>query len=65
LLAAVDAVLHLARGHDGRRRIVGVGVLVANASGHAEVHPAYAFQVEAVVPGPGATALDQRLARAS
>jgi pilus assembly protein CpaF len=62
LLAAVDAVFHLARGRDGRRRLVGIGVLTADAAGHAEVHPAYVFEPDGVVPGPAAATLDRRLA---
>jgi pilus assembly protein CpaF len=65
LLAAVDAVIHLVRTADGGRRIAGIAVLSADASGHATVKVAYGFRASGVVRGPGAESLDRRLARAS
>lgn len=63
LVAAVDVVLHLARGIDGRRRMAGLGMLVATSDGMASVRPAYVFERDRLVRGPMADALDQRLAR--
>jgi pilus assembly protein CpaF len=64
LLAAVDAIVHLARGADGRRRIVGVAVLGPDGAGHAEVRPAYRFDRDGLIRGAGADLLDRRMARA-
>lgn len=61
LVAAVDVVLHLTRGADGRRRMAGLGMLVAAADGMASVRPAYLFERERIVRGPMADALDERL----
>jgi pilus assembly protein CpaF len=61
LVAAVDVVLHLTRGSDGRRRMAGLGVLTAGADGLATVVSAYRFAGDDVVPGPSATVLDERL----
>jgi pilus assembly protein CpaF len=63
LSAAVDVVLHLSRGVDGRRRMAGLAVLEATADGMARVVPAYVFETDQVVRGPAATVLDERLAR--
>jgi pilus assembly protein CpaF len=63
LAAAVDVVLHLTRGADGRRRMAGLAVLVAGSDGTASVVPAYAFEFDRVVAGPGAALLDARLSR--
>jgi pilus assembly protein CpaF len=65
LLAAVDAVVHLVRAGDGRRRVAGVAVLVADESGHVAVRPAYRFGAADISRGVGADALDRRLARAA
>jgi pilus assembly protein CpaF len=62
LLAAVDAVVHLVRSGDGRRRIAGVAVLESTASGHAVVRPAYGFGSDGLRRGPLADDLDRRLA---
>lgn len=64
LLAAVDAVVHLVRAGDGRRRVAGVAVLTPDASGQVAVRPAYRFAANDVSRGSGADALDRRLARA-
>ncbi|HVV77399.1 MAG TPA: TadA family conjugal transfer-associated ATPase [Mycobacteriales bacterium] len=61
LAAAVDVVLHLARGHDGTRRLAGLGVLVSSADGMAKVTPAYRFDDHEVRRGPGADLLDERM----
>ena len=60
LLAAVDAIVHLVRGGDGRRRVAGIAVLAADPAGHAVVHPAYRFGAD-ILRGPGADLLDRRL----
>jgi pilus assembly protein CpaF len=62
LAAAVDVVLHLTRGHDGRRRMAGLAVLVPGRDGTATVTPAYRFEELAVRRGPAAEILDDRLA---
>ncbi|HWC36134.1 MAG TPA: TadA family conjugal transfer-associated ATPase [Mycobacteriales bacterium] len=61
LAAAVDVVLHLTRGRDGRRRMAGLAVLVAGADGMATVTPAYVFDATGVRRGPAAAALDERM----
>ena len=66
LIAAVDAVIHLARDPDGRRRVVGLGVLApASTAGGVSVPTAYAFRRDGTVhPGSAAATLDDRLATA-
>jgi pilus assembly protein CpaF len=61
LVAAVDAVVHLARDPAGRRVVVGVGVLACDERGRAVVRPAYRFGPDDVRPGPAAPALAERL----
>jgi pilus assembly protein CpaF len=61
LLAAVDAVVHLARDRCGRRVIVGLAVLVTDDRGRAVVRPAYRFDGAAVVARAGAESLAARL----
>jgi pilus assembly protein CpaF len=63
LLAAVDAVVHLVRAGDGARRIAGVAVLAADASGHATVRGAYRFAADEMSRGAGSDLLDRRLAK--
>lgn len=63
LTAAIDVVLHLSRGVDGRRRMAGLAVLVASADGMATVVPAYRFTPDGVIAGSGAAMLDERLDR--
>jgi pilus assembly protein CpaF len=65
LVAAVDAVIHLVRAADGRRRIAGIAVLSADATGRAEVALAYRFTPSGAVRGPGADRLDRRLSGAA
>jgi pilus assembly protein CpaF len=60
LVAAVDAVVHLARDPAGRRVVVGIGVLAADERGRAVVRPAYRFDGAQVVIGPGAATLADR-----
>jgi pilus assembly protein CpaF len=62
LLAAVDAVVHLVRSGDGRRRIAGIAVLAADPHGYAEVRPAYTFNAEGITREVGAELLDRRMA---
>lgn len=62
LLAAVDAVVHLVRDGAGARRVAGVAVLAPDGSGHAAVQLAYRFGAGGTTRGPGADALDRRLA---
>jgi pilus assembly protein CpaF len=63
LAAAVDAVVHLSRGTDGRRRVAGVAVLVTEPAGTTRVDPAYSFDPSGSVHrGPGADVLDARIA---
>ena len=61
LVAAVDVVLHLVRGPDGRRRMAGLGVLVAGRDGLAAVASAYRFTADGVLRGEAAAVLDERL----
>ncbi|HVY10578.1 MAG TPA: TadA family conjugal transfer-associated ATPase [Mycobacteriales bacterium] len=63
LVAAVDVVLHLSRGADGRRRMAGLSVLVASPDGLATVVPAYRFTPDGVVAATAADVLDDRLGR--
>jgi pilus assembly protein CpaF len=61
LAAAVDVVLHLARGRDGRRRMAGLAVLTTATDGLTTVTPAYLFRPDAVHRGPAAEILDSRM----
>lgn len=64
LASAVDAVVHVARGGDGRRRVSQVAVLVRDPSGTVAAVPAVAFpQDGSTVEGAGAGALHERLSR--
>jgi pilus assembly protein CpaF len=60
LAAAVDAIVHLVRGPDGRRRVAGVGVLTA-AGGEVRAVPAYRFGADRIVPADGAALFDDRM----
>jgi pilus assembly protein CpaF len=62
LHAAVDAVVHLVRGGDGRRRITGIAVLLAAPDGSARVEPAYRFEASEVIREGAAHLLERRLA---
>jgi pilus assembly protein CpaF len=63
LAAAVDVVLHLRRGRDGRRRMAGLAVLTVGGDGIATVSPAYVFDDAGVRRGPASEVLDERMAR--
>jgi pilus assembly protein CpaF len=62
LAAAVDAVVHLVRGPDGRRRVAGVGVLTA-VGGEVCAVPASRFGPDRLEPADGAAAFDDRVGR--
>ena len=59
--AGLDAVVALARGRDGHRRITGVAVL-ESFEGLVRAAPAYAFRADGVRAGPAADELERRLA---
>ncbi len=61
LAGALDAVIHLARGRDGRRRVVEVAVPVRGSDGLVSMRTAYAFEAGGLVPGRAAEALAARL----
>jgi pilus assembly protein CpaF len=64
LAAALDVVLHLVRGRDGRRRLGQVAVPERADSGLVELVPAVEFGAAGeVVRGPGAARLRERIAR--
>ena len=62
LAAAVDAVVHLARSRDGRRRVVSVAMIRPDADGYVTATPAVLFGPADVWSGPAATDLERRLA---
>jgi pilus assembly protein CpaF len=62
LLAAVDVVVHLVRGPQGRR-LAGLAILDRAGDGTATTVPAYAVVAGRLRRGAGAEALDRRLAR--
>ena len=60
--SAIDVVLHLARGRDGRRRLSEVAVPVREPSGLVGMRPAVTFDADGrAVEGPGADRLAERL----
>ena len=61
LAAGVDLVLHLARGHDGRRRLTEIGVPRRGPDGLVEVVTALECRGGAVCEGPGADRLEELL----
>jgi pilus assembly protein CpaF len=61
LIAAVDAVVHLARDACGRRVVVGLGAFGSDERGRAVVQPAYRFRGDDIVAGPAAPVLAVRL----
>ncbi|MGH3487443.1 MAG: CpaF family protein, partial [Actinopolymorphaceae bacterium] len=64
LAAAVDAVVHVARGRDGRRRVAEISVFVRAADGLVQALPAVRFEPSgAVVPGAGLPRLRAALRR--
>ena len=62
LAAAVDAVVHLRRNHDGARRVCGIAVLMVRPDGLVDAVPAFAFRADEVADGPGAEELRRRMA---
>jgi pilus assembly protein CpaF len=60
LAAGLDAVIGLARGRDGTRRVTGVSV-VDSSGGAVRAVPAYAFDTDGCRTGPAAAVLDRRL----
>jgi pilus assembly protein CpaF len=60
--AGVDAVLHLQRSSDGRRRLTGVHVLWRDGSGFVRTRPALTWRGGTVEAGEGNDALKARLA---
>jgi pilus assembly protein CpaF len=63
LAAAVDVVVHLRRGRDGRRRVAAVALICRSEDGSGTVValPAFSFTPLGVRPGPGADRLARRL----
>ena len=60
--SAIEVVLHLARGRDGRRRLSEVAVPFREPSGLVSMRPAVAFAADGrAVEGPGALRLAERL----
>jgi pilus assembly protein CpaF len=64
LASAVDAVVHLARGPDGRRRVAEVAVLGRGPSGRVRAEPALTFSADGTTrEHPAADRLVERLRR--
>jgi pilus assembly protein CpaF len=64
LASAVDAVVHLARGADGRRRVAEVAVLRRGTDGRVRAEPALTFPADGTTrEHPAAEALVERLCR--
>ena len=64
LASAVDAVVHLARGPDGRRRVAEVAVLRRGPSGRVQAEPALTFSADGTTrEHPAADRLVERLRR--
>lgn len=61
LAAAVDAVVHLARGRDGRRRVVAVAMVDRGPDGAVVALPAATFTAVGIRRGPAADELESRL----
>ena len=61
LASAVDVVLHLTRGRDGKRRLAQVAVPHRDQAGFVAMVPAVEFADGRTVPGPGAERLAARL----
>ena len=64
LAAALDMVIHLGRGRDGRRRVLELGVPERDASGLVVLRTAVTFEADRVVRGPAASTLAARLGSA-
>jgi pilus assembly protein CpaF len=61
LAAAVDAVVHLARGRDGRRQIAAIAQISRAADGTVAAVPAFSVTPVGLRPGPAAADFEQRL----
>jgi pilus assembly protein CpaF len=62
LAAAVDLVIHLVRGRDGRRRVAEMCVFERTSTGYVRALPAVAFGAEGqIAEGPGWSRLDDLL----
>ena len=61
LASALDVVIHLGRGRDGRRRVLELGVPERDDSGLVVLRTAATFEPDRVVRGPAATTLAARL----
>jgi pilus assembly protein CpaF len=61
LAAALDVVIHLGRGRDGRRRVLELAVPVRGDDGLVSLRTAATFEPDRVVRGPAAAALARRL----
>jgi pilus assembly protein CpaF len=62
LAAAIEVVLHVRRGTDGRRQIAGVAVVQPDDAGLVRVVPAVRLDREGLSEGPAASQLYRRLA---
>lgn len=62
LAAAVDAIVHLRRDTDGRRRVVGVALVQVDDTGLVRAAPALVFDHDGVCDGPAGEMLRRRLA---
>ena len=61
LASALDVVIHLGRGRDGRRRVLELAVPQRDGAGLVTLSTAATFESDRVVRGPAATALARRL----
>ncbi|UFN43377.1 TadA family conjugal transfer-associated ATPase [Nocardioides okcheonensis] len=61
LAAALDVVVHLGRGPDGRRRVLELAVPERSPDGLVSLVPAVRFDPDRLVRGPGAAVLAERL----
>ena len=64
LVAAVDAVIHLARGRDGRRRVAAIALIRRGPDGEVLALPAVSFTSMGLRRGPAADELEGRLREA-
>lgn len=61
LASALDLVIHLGRGRDGRRRVLALAVPERDDTGLVVLRTAATFEPDRVVPGPAASVLSARL----
>lgn len=61
LASALDLVIHLGRGRDGRRRVLALAVPERDDTGLVVLRTAATFEPDRVVPGPAAAVLSARL----